>query len=445
MDGSGVYSQENPSQSWTKKESEIYATKMANFSNASPVIIGDRVFICEEPAKLICINKNDGKVIWQKEHDYLDMVGLPEKDKAEVNARLSEKEKLEKEKDSLNRQSRKLRKAEKTEETKKKIKAIKDDMKKLSDKLKAFSDLDKYAKPKTHGVCGYSSYTPVSNGKVVVAAFGYGIVCCYTIEGELKWKKFIVKPDHRSWGGSTSPRLIGDKVIVRFKEYLALDLNTGKEIWKTKAEQTFGTPAVFKVEGKPFLFTPRGEVIDAETGKQLHNGLVNMGKDKSCATYNIPVIGDGTIFTVRGHDKTPAFVFAYSIPKSIDELKKNMPQLWNKEVTTDRYYASPVYHKGKLFVLSRNRELVVLDAKTGNINKKLKVQNLKGTAYPSLTIAGEQLFVSDDQGNTAVFAADQNLKLNDTHKTEAFRSSLVFAENKIYLRAQKNFYCLSSK
>ena len=37
---------------------------MAAFSNAIPVIVGDKIFTCAEPAVLLCINKADGEILW---------------------------------------------------------------------------------------------------------------------------------------------------------------------------------------------------------------------------------------------------------------------------------------------------------------------------------------------------------------------------------------------
>ena len=39
--------------------------------------MGEKIFVCSEPGVLLCVNRADGKILWQKENAYQDVV-LPD-------------------------------------------------------------------------------------------------------------------------------------------------------------------------------------------------------------------------------------------------------------------------------------------------------------------------------------------------------------------------------
>jgi outer membrane protein assembly factor BamB len=67
-DWTGKYVNAKPALEWAADKNVVWKTPMANWGNATPVIVGDRIFVCAEPATLICVNKKDGKIRWQKSY-----------------------------------------------------------------------------------------------------------------------------------------------------------------------------------------------------------------------------------------------------------------------------------------------------------------------------------------------------------------------------------------
>src|SRR5258707_14969335 len=51
---------------------------MPGYGVSDPVPLGERVFICSEPATLLCLNRDDGKIIWQKTSTYAELEIAPE-------------------------------------------------------------------------------------------------------------------------------------------------------------------------------------------------------------------------------------------------------------------------------------------------------------------------------------------------------------------------------
>ena len=66
----------------------------------------------------------------------------------------------------------------------------------------------------------------------------------------------------------------------------------------------------------------------------------------------------------------------------------------------------------------------------------------RGSTYPSISLAGPYLFVSSDNGTTVVVQPGREYKELARNKLEAFRSSLVFEGKRVYIRTEKNLYCI---
>ena len=62
-DGTGRYPDADPPITWSAQENVVWKTPMPDWSNATPVVVGDRIFVCSEPADLICVRAADG-TLW---------------------------------------------------------------------------------------------------------------------------------------------------------------------------------------------------------------------------------------------------------------------------------------------------------------------------------------------------------------------------------------------
>ena len=72
-DGTGRYPDANPPTHWGPEMNVVWRVKMSNFSVATPLIVGDKVFVCSEPTRLVCVNKADGKILWEKQSSYAEL------------------------------------------------------------------------------------------------------------------------------------------------------------------------------------------------------------------------------------------------------------------------------------------------------------------------------------------------------------------------------------
>ncbi|RPI18521.1 MAG: hypothetical protein EHM61_28765, partial [Acidobacteria bacterium] len=165
---------------------------------------------------------------------------------------------------------------------------------------------------KRHVKSTYANSTPAADGKHIVAFFGSQGLFCYDLNGKLIWKKDLGvlnlgaydAPEYE-WGTASSPIIHRDKVIVQCdtqKEdfLLALDIRTGKTVWKTQRDElpSWGTPTIVSGPGREELVVNASNLIcgyDPATG----NELWRLG-GSSKITAPTPVFSDDLIVVASG-------------------------------------------------------------------------------------------------------------------------------------------------
>jgi outer membrane protein assembly factor BamB len=436
--GNGLYPEAKPATDWTAAASLKWETPLPERSNGCPILVGGKLLFTAEPATLICADAATGKILWEKANEYADLAAAPGQAKdpaAEAEAKANEEKAAPLERE-LYRSERRLKREPDNKELQSQI----DDLKKQLAALKPAEGGNKGGgdkMPPTNNTNGYSSYTPVSDGKHVWACFGNGVVVCYDMAGTRIWGKRAENPDH-DWGGACSPTLVDGKLIVRFKDYLALDPATGKELWRTPSGGvTFNCPANFELDGRHYLYTSRGELFRASDGKKLPSqDFANTRK--SWAFFNTPSVIGKRIFGAHGSEGDQGDAYAMEIPATAALLEKDgLKKVWQVEVNKNRYYSSPLVHDGIVYILTREYQMQALDAATGKQLYSEKVKGFTGTAYPSLTLAGGLIFVGAEDGNAAFVKPGGKYEEVSRFKMDDFRSTPIFDGELTYLRTQE--------
>ena len=437
-DGSNAYPAASPLTKWSVTGGVQWDTELPNWSNACPVPVGDRLFVCAEPSTLICLDLT-GKILWQHSNSYDDF--LTDEEKAKL---VDERVQMA----PLNRRERQLR----TQENDKR-KAWQDAVNALKDKpdditlqaavAQAKTDLDVmtpllndvhtqqaaltlanlYRMPPTNPTNGYSSDTPVSDGTFVYASYGNGVVVCYSLDGKRQWGRLVEKPTH-GWGHSCSPLLAGGKLLVAFLDLIALDPASGREVWRVKMNKNWGTPALAKLGPLDVAFTDCGNVVNVVDGKILGSAGFNLD-------FGSPLIAGDIAYCASGN-KAAAFQL---VPK--DDGTLQVTKCWQARVANARYYASPLLVDGLLYLLNQNSVLSVLDVKTG---EKVYEQNLNlgGTAYPSPVLDGNVIIVSSDTGKVVILTPGRTYQEVARIVFDPFRTTLAFTGKRMYIRTTPN-------
>ena len=67
-DTTGRYPDADPPVKWSAGENVAWKTKLPGKSPSTPIIVGDRIFTTAHPCVLVCLDKQSGKILWQKDN-----------------------------------------------------------------------------------------------------------------------------------------------------------------------------------------------------------------------------------------------------------------------------------------------------------------------------------------------------------------------------------------
>ena len=418
-DGQGIYSESRSPLVWSNVDNVIWKTPMPSWSNASPVVVGGRLFVLGEKASLLCLDQVSGQILWQASNSYQEVLSRQALKKLTQDAQDAKTE-LERE---LARVEAELKDAPGGRAGQ----PLRNQAKQLRRLIK---ENNPFELPPTHGDNGYSSATAISDGQHVWAVYGTGVVVCYDRDGHRQWARFVQKPTHR-WGHSASPRLIDGKLIVAIIDLFALDPQDGRTLWRTASKEHFGTSAVVHVGSTPLIFTPAGQIVQAGNGQVLYDQMPKMN-------WNGPIVVGDTVFCIEDTSS------AWRLPKTVG-ASFEPENLWTTRVRGSRHYASPVVHEGLVYTISREEKLSVLDAMTGKLvywrDMELGGVN-SNSAYSSVSMAAGHLIVASLSGQFAVFKPGREYHSVARNQLEPLRSTPVFIDNWMYVRGLEHVYCI---
>lgn len=430
-DSSGSYPNAQPPLEWSPTKNVVWCAPMPGYGVSHPVILGQRIFVCSEPATLLCLDKVSGKVLWEKTSRYSE-VEVPQDLRKQLDEELAKVAELDRTQAAvqkeLDMQFKALQKDNvPREEIEKKVKPLRVQIEDLKKEKLKLTVAERYTQPKQHSTAGYSAPTPVTDGKEVFVAYGNGLVACYDLDGNRKWLKLV---EHTTliFAHSASPILAGGKLLVHFTDLVALDPKTGDEVWRLPHPPSYGTPLATRIGEVDVVFTPKGALVRAQDGKVLADKLGSCGA-------NSPTNHDGVVYYAHGA------ALSYRL-KDLSAEPAKPPVLWKGKVKQGGYgFCSPVVHEGLLYASNDQGVLSVVDAATGAPVYEERL-DLGGSVYPSVSAAGKYLYVSSDNGTTAVLQPGREFKVLARNKLEPFRSSLVFEGTRAYVRTEKHLYCI---
>ncbi len=432
-DGTDQYLTAAPPLQWSSEQNIVWSVPMPGSGNSNPVIWKDRIFMTAEVTEMLCLDKGDGQIVWQVSNDFDDF--MDESDLARVveAAELGEQfVALEAKRDHHNGEIKKLQRAEKVDEDKAarltaELAEIEASMSELN---KSRDPLVPFAMPPTHQLTGYSTATPVTDGRYVAAVFGTGYVACFDVDGRRLWIRRIDTPPG-GLGHSSSPLLIDDVLIVHIRDLVALDVRTGAEFWRTGHAPHFGTPAAVRIGGQGVLITTNGGFFRAADGEKLGSVDVTVSRVS-------PLVHGDTVYFAHTMKKQ---VLAVRLPAKAEPFDPEV--VWATDGFEQYAYSSPSCDGELLYVFGDSNKLHAIDMVSGQIVYSEQMKGLGGTKYPSVSVAGGYVFLTSEDGSTHVVEAGRQFKVVAKNKLDATtRGSLVFDNKKMYVRSNQHLYCI---
>lgn len=301
----------------------------------------------------------------------------------------------------------------------------------------------------THSTNTYASASPCTDGEIVYAFFGSQGLHAFTLDGKPLWSKQFGQMTMRNgFGEGASPTLTGDVIIVPWdhegsSRLYALKKTSGKIIWQIDRDESsnWGTPLVVDVAGtKQVITTGQNKVrsYDLGTGE-----LLWQCGGQTQRPVASPVAGKGLIFVGSGF--RGSFLAAFdpngrgnleNTPSIVWSTNRDTPDLASLLLSDDRLY----FTKGKTALLS------CVDAATGRPHYQTRRINGLRTLYASPIAAGGNIYITDRSGNIAVIKDDpsfEQIALNQMG--EPIDATPAFVDNEIFLRSDRNVFCIANQ
>jgi outer membrane protein assembly factor BamB len=341
---------------------------------------------------------------------------------------------------------------------------------------------------RTSALTGHAAATPVTDGRHVVACFGNAGVVCYDRDGKQLWHRDLGTFDSEL-GLASSPILAGTRVILvcdhdgdrftSFDSYLiALDLPTGKEVWKTERR------GIYRSWSTPILVPPPPATPPSKGGEQAtppasppSKGGENpsKGREKSVSPPLEGGVKGGWELIVNAQDQlraydpdsgkllwhvtgmtgwvTPSPVYGHGLIFATSG--KTGPTLavrpggrgdvtashvaW-KEENHGPYVCSPLVYGEHLYVHNEQGILSCYQARTGEL---LYRQRLEGKFIASAVAGDGKVYLTNETGTTHVVRAGARFELLARNALgEASLASPAVANGEIFLRTERHLYCI---
>jgi len=484
-DGTGRYPGATPPISWERRtngngyitKGVAWMTPLPNIGVATPIIVGDKIFLASEVSDLVCLDKQTGRVLWIRSNPEFESLSVEDR---KTNSAYAEKlaplgaDLVRANEDAvaaLNaRMSNALTVA--TSRTLDPVLKRKRDLEKQIDKEQQSIDKKAFARYWGQGVFGFAGQTPTSNGKHVCVFFTTGVTACYDLAGNRQWIAGG-RGGGSEHGNFASPLLCGNRVVVWANEMRAYDVESGKLAWtnSAKAFNTYGS--LFRVEsgGESVACFQWGFFARVRDGQLVWNQGV-FGD-----SVTTPIVEGDTIFARGGYPKfndKNSGLKAFKIPASTESGKLavayDFKEQWgDDEMVVDKqknpfdrgFVASPLFVDGLIYQVTQGGGLLVNDAASGALVYR-KVLPLKPRTHywdwsgcsASPTLAGKLIYLMDNQGTTLVIQPGREYKQvaenflaesKDRKEQAQFNSSPVFEGSRIYYRSPGYLYCLGEK
>jgi outer membrane protein assembly factor BamB len=261
-----------------------------------------------------------------------------------------------------------------------------------------------------HPKNSYANATPITDGERVYAYLENIGLFCYDLAGnplwERRWGSF---PMRGGWGPGASPALHAERIYLvndneRESFIVALDKNTGNEVWRVAREErsNWSTPYVWQTE-------QRTEIVTIGTGKvrsyDLDGKVLWELTGTSGLVSQTPLAQEGLLYLGAGYHYGPLYAIR---PGAAGDISLDAGETSNEWIAWHQPRGSSIH---PCYLISGDRLFVLFDAglftcfhaKTGEtIFPRQRLNTGGGRFYASPWSYNGRIFLLNEDGTTWV-------------------------------------------
>jgi outer membrane protein assembly factor BamB len=290
-----------------------------------------------------------------------------------------------------------------------------------------------------HEKTSMAAPTPAADGKAVYALFACGDLAALDPAGNLLWYRSLFGdyPDITNQVGmAASPVVYRDTLLLPMENAgdsfaAGLDTRTGKNRWRVARSKGINwvTPVLADINGQACaLFQTNQDLTayDPETGKVRWAFT-----GQTTAEIQSPVVGRGLVYAA-------AQPYLALRPRSAGAA----PEIVWRSTRVAYAYATPVFRQGRIYSLV-GVGVNCVDAATGEL---IWQQRLTGNFWASPVIAGDKLYVVNEEGTTAVIQlGDKPKVLARNALGESVLATPAVSKGDLFLRSDNHLWCIAAK
>lgn len=377
--GQGFCEEKHVPLKWSGEDNVQWKTPLAHQGNSTPIVWGQRVFLTQANKggtvrSLLCFARNDGKLLWQKDVSYAD-------------------------------------------------------------------------KERNWNQSWYANASPVTDGERVVVSFASAGMYCYDFDGKLLWKRTDLGKWEHAFGSGSSPVIYSDLAILWCgpdesagrNVLLAVDKKSGKTVWEhTEKVGSWGTPLITKVGARDQLLLGMSTHLkgfDPKSGKELWHcdGLTSYA-------YTSALFGNDVAVSMSGYGGAALAVKL----GGTGDITKN--RLWRHPKNVQRVGSGMIVGE-HVFMVDEDVTPRCYELATG---KEIWNQERRpdSTTWGSMVHAEGRLYVLLRNGETLVLAASPKyevLAVNSLGPQLQTNSSLAISNSEVFIRTFGHLWCIGAK
>lgn len=232
----------------------------------------------------------------------------------------------------------------------------------------------------------------------------------------------------------------------------AFNLSDGEEVWRTARENeipSWSTPIVHQFGDTPMLITHATRAArgyDARTGEELWSM-----RDHSEIVVPVPFVAHNLIYIASGYSPIQPIVAIRPDARGDITLPDNSLTSESIAWSTKRggpYMPSPIVYGDYLYCCSNSGILTCYDAKTGDVVYKKRMRADGGAlSFTGSPVAADgHLYLTAEDGRTLVVKAGPEFELVHTNRVgENVLTTPAVSEGRVFIRGQKHVFALGSK